>query len=100
MRRPLHVTRWPLARAFGCHPATISNAWLHEGLRAALVSPGGPGKPALYDGDQAIRWYNAKKARGPFEHKTVADLRAVLREDRQSRRDRAHKETLRHAPNP
>jgi hypothetical protein len=76
------VTRWPLARAFGCHPDTISNAGLHEGLREALVTPVGPGKPALYDGDQAIRWYNAKKARGPFEHKTLADLRAVLREDR------------------
>jgi hypothetical protein len=78
MRRSLHVTRWALARAFGVHPGTISNAWLHEGLRAALVSPGGPGKPALYDGHQAVEWFNARKARGPSERKTIDDLRAIV----------------------
>jgi hypothetical protein len=75
-RPPLLVTRWHLAALFRVHAATV-NLWQHEGLDAARVDRGGPGRPATYDGARAVAWFNATKAHY-FQPTTLDELRAIV----------------------
>jgi len=86
--RPLLVDRWQLARALDVHPHTVY-VWLREGLDVALVKRGAPHRPALFDGQRALDWFNRVKADGrPFTPRTLTDLKAVVQASTTPRRDR------------
>src|SRR5215469_12013034 len=79
-RRGPSVDRWALARTFDVHPGTVA-LWRREGLDVALIHPGGPGKPAMFDGRVAIRWFNNRKALDGrrWRPRTMADLQAAVK---------------------
>jgi len=84
-KRRLRVNKWQLAEVFRVHAHTVHLWQKHEGLGvAALVQPGRPGDPALFDGEQAVAWFNVEKSRTHHRRCTLEDLRAIVREDRTS----------------
>jgi len=76
----MRVDRFTLAKAFNVHPGSVA-VWLREGLSVALVEPGAPGRPALFDGAVALAWLNGRKKYHRRTPCTLADLRAMVRQD-------------------
>jgi len=75
---PFKADKWALAALFKAHPMSVHSWQKHGGLGGALISPGGPGKPALFDGARAIEWFRREKLRDGEAAPTLEDLRTIV----------------------